>query len=275
MARSFNGSSDYGSLTLNLAGVQQLTAAFWLYLNSWSTNDNVGMEHSANYNSNAGFIVDLTALASGQLAIGISDSGAHYSTRSCTPPSAAGWHHLAFTADRTLGTHQLAAIYVDGVSQSLTDQSQTMGAGTTFSNQTLYLMCRGGSSLFASGRLAELAFWSGALLTADEITGLARGRAPWRVRPGSLAGYWPLFGLQAPEPDLSGRANNVTLNGTTQANHAPVTLFTAKARTPCDQAVIIIVSSNPVRVFNLAAARANTFDLAGGINTTFNLGAAT
>lgn len=63
-------------------------------------------------------------------------------------------------------------------------------------------------------------------LSANELLALARGAALQRIRPGSLIGDWPCFGLESPEPDYSGQGNSMTVTGATQANHGPTGLFT-------------------------------------------------
>ena len=102
---------------------------------------------------------------------------------------------------------------------------------------------------YLNGRLAEAAIHTAAL-SAGEMLALSRGVRPTRVRPQSLAGYWPLWGLSSPEPDLSGSANNGTLHGTSQADHAPLTLFTRKARGAVEPAA----SAGPVLIPRLLVA---------------------
>jgi hypothetical protein len=78
---------------------------------------------------------------------------------------------------------------------------------------------------FANGAIAEAGIWNVAL-TQDEITALAAGVPPLLIRPGSLKGYWPLWGDDSPEPDYNpnGTLNNLSLvNAPTKADHAPVT----------------------------------------------------
>ena len=77
------------------------------------------------------------------------------------------------------------------------------------------------------GSIAELAVWNAAL-SAGERGALSGGARSNRVHPEALVGYWPLFGLQSPEPDLSGNGNSGTLNNPLFATHAPVTQFTPK-----------------------------------------------
>lgn len=70
--------------------------------------------------------------------------------------------------------------------------------------------------------IAEAAVWTVAL-TAAEALALAAGYAPYLIRPQSLYGYWPILGVQSPEPDLSMNSRSMTLNGTpAQVMHVPV-----------------------------------------------------
>jgi hypothetical protein len=272
MARSFNGSSDYASATLNLSGVQKATLAFWFWKDAFANDDELLLEHSPNFNSTNGFLVDPNA-SSGSFEFDLSSPGVGYCVAKVARPSASAWHHYAATFDRTLSSGQVTGIWIDGAAATITYGSNNMTAGSAFVNTTLYVASRGGSSLFGTGRLAELALWSGQLLTAAEIQALALGALPRRVRPTAVPYYWPLWGLSAPAPELDGNANNLTLTGTSPINHAPVTLFTGKARTPCDLAV---VTPPLVRVFNLAAlgdARATNFNLTAAQAASLNLAA--
>ena len=42
------------------------------------------------------------------------------------------------------------------------------------------------------------------------------------------AGFWPLWGITSPEPDLSGNKNDATVTEATRFNHPPIMLFTPK-----------------------------------------------
>jgi hypothetical protein len=93
-----------------------------------------------------------------------------------------------------------------------------------------------GNGRWFDGAVAEAALWSN-WLTLPELNALLAGVNPQRIRPQSLVGYWPLWGLLSPEPDLSGNGNSMTLTGSPPAaNHAPVTLFTKKARSQVEPA---------------------------------------
>lgn len=79
------------------------------------------------------------------------------------------------------------------------------------------------TSGFSDGRIAECGIWNVAL-TDDEVLSLARGLPPWRVRPGSLVGYWPLWGLQSPEVDLTSGARSLTFTGSPTIADGPPTI---------------------------------------------------
>lgn len=79
------------------------------------------------------------------------------------------------------------------------------------------------------GRIAEVKVWNVAL-EDNEIIADALGVD---VRPEAIAGgngnYWPLYGLDSPEPDLGGGKVNLTLFLTpAQANHAPVPPYSSR-----------------------------------------------
>ena len=80
---------------------------------------------------------------------------------------------------------------------------------------------------YFDGRIAEVGIWNVAL-TDNEVISLASGNSPLLVRPLSLQAYWPLYGLNSPEPDLAGSAFNMTVNGPAAANHAPVVPYSAR-----------------------------------------------
>jgi hypothetical protein len=133
------------------------------------------------------------------------------------------WYHGAVTADNSGTTNW--AVFTNGISVATGSRS----VGST-SNNFVIGADQGGSAspnspgAYFPGLLAEIGVWN-TVLTNNEIKSLATGILPYQVRPASLVGYWPLWGLTSPEPDLSGNAHNGTLTGTSYATHAPVSLF--------------------------------------------------
>lgn len=142
-------------------------------------------------------------------------------------PVTGQWNHIVFTYNGGLSW----AYYLNGAS-TLTGSFSGSGinninTAVTFGARTLQ------TTGTIDGRLAECGIWNVALV-ANEAAALAKGKLPKEVRPLSLKGYNPLWGIQSPEPDLSGNQNNGTLTGTAFATGPPTTLFTRKSRTPPD-----------------------------------------
>lgn len=137
------------------------------------------------------------------------------------------WFHFGLTYSGS-GTLAGSNAYLDGsVDNGGTNQVDSLGTNTTTNAIVPYIGQRNNATNPFYGNCADLGIWNTAL-TANEIASLAKGKRPHMVRPKSLVAYWPLDGLQSPEPDLSGNANNGTLTGTAYANGPPVTLFAPK-----------------------------------------------
>jgi len=78
---------------------------------------------------------------------------------------------------------------------------------------------------YMSGDIAEAVIWNVAL-TDGEVAALATGIEAWKIRPGNIVAYWPLWGYHSPEIDCHAGTYQLTLEwGPTQSNHAPVKLF--------------------------------------------------
>jgi hypothetical protein len=100
---------------------------------------------------------------------------------------------------------------------------------STLNRTTIGRRTNSALSGYYSGRVAEAAIWSVALADA-EIAALAAGVLPYRVRPGSLLAYWPLWGQHSPEIDLAKGTFPLPVTGATLGNHAPVATAARIAR---------------------------------------------
>lgn len=69
-----------------------------------------------------------------------------------------------------------------------------------------------------NGRVAEVSVWSRAL-TVPELRAVKWGGLKDRA---GLLGYWPLWGVADPEPDLSGNGRHLAVHQAVRADHAPV-----------------------------------------------------
>lgn len=102
-----------------------------------------------------------------------------------------------------------------------------------------------GVDFFMSGRIAEVIVLPYAQ-TDEEVAAWASGiNFAWARS--LFHGYWPLWGLSSPEPDLSGNANPMVVSGPIKADHAPITLYTPRwAASSIDQIIVPVPPTPPV-----------------------------
>ncbi len=219
MARTFNGSSDKGSVALNLSSFSVVSISCWLWWDAFA-NDNKMLFEYGSTTLGAGTISILPDNASPvgfALNFGLSTTGGQFWQDTFTRPSAAAWHHYLFVMNRATPSN---AAWVDGVSQTLTAGTHFAGSYGNFGNLTLNIMCRNGTTLFGKGRLAEMAIWGGVALGTSYAKSLAAGSSPSEVDP-TPTWYVPTLG-NSPEPDYSGNRKSVTITGTTVVAHPGV-----------------------------------------------------
>lgn len=127
------------------------------------------------------------------------------------------WYHVGAAID---GSNN-ATTFMNGVSDG------TVAGATVTPAAVNSTLGRNGLNTDFPGILADYAIWN-TNLTAAEFLALSRGARPVNVRSANLKAWLPLTGLQSPEPDLSGNANNGTLTGTTPAFGPPIMAFTPR-----------------------------------------------
>jgi hypothetical protein len=224
MARSFNGSSDFISFNnVSINGLTTISVAFWLNWTTFANDDHLAAENSPDSNFNVGaFLMDPDESSTGKFVIGPKGASSAQWLDSFTRPSAGVWHQYVIIMDRVGPSN---TVYVDGQLQSLSNFAHSLSPGTTYGNNTTYLMSRGGSTLFAAGQMADFAIWNGSL-TQTEAIALAYGFArPNTIRPGlprALKTWLPLDGYGHPALDRSIYGNNGVLTGTSFAVGPPL-----------------------------------------------------
>lgn len=207
MARSFNGSSDYGRNGNGVISSVPCTMAAWFYVGSSHDGALLDVRASAGW---AG--IDISVRSTGKVRWYVSDTSSVGPVLSSTASySTNTWQHMAGRSSSSTG-HQ---VFLNG-SQSGTD-STSVGAFTTVQTNVGRYEAGGSNGEYLNGRAAEVAVWNVALDDA-EIASLAAGFSPLCIRPASLVGYWPLLGRTSPEIDLRS-GNALTLTGTSQIDH--------------------------------------------------------
>lgn len=243
MARFFSGGGSDGILTPSANYFSSTTGqsvSFWVYVNALPAS------YAGLVQSGVGSDLAIYLKSSGALALYASNQwGRSQDPYSSTPStiSTGAWHNIVFLASSSAGT---VLGYIDG------SVGTNPGGPTIVSKTDTYSFGYdpNNAGRILNGSLADIAFWN-VDLTAAEATALANGARPSQIRPKSLAGWWPLTGLQSPEPDLSGSKNNGTVTGTTPAFGPPLMAFTP--RSPQYTALPVLPVMIPAGLLGLAA----------------------
>lgn len=174
-ALKFDGSNDYASIPLNLSGTNVVTLAFWYKRGSSLNDDKLAFEFTTDSDTTPGgfYFLPNWVVAGDLMRISLNGNVGR-SAYSTTQPTTNkdGWHHYAAVYDMSKSSNEIDAVYVDGVSKSLTSQIENDNSGN-FANSTLYFMSRAGSSNLNPGSLDDVRIYNRAL-TAAEIKSLHR-----------------------------------------------------------------------------------------------------
>lgn len=172
-ALQFDGVNDFAVSAANLSPLTDstnYTFCAWVWWDTFANDDDLLCELSSNANNNDGaFLIDPNASSpSGLVSISHQDStvGSRYRAEEAARWPAAEWVHVAAVfegrANSNLGEWTL---YTNGVVATT-----SVTSGPTAKDQTsdlfaapFYLMSRGGTILFAAGRLDDVGLWGSAL----------------------------------------------------------------------------------------------------------------
>jgi hypothetical protein len=184
-ARDFNGTShfaDYGNPSLGLSTTY--TVSIWV-----RTDDVASTRTFSRWGSTSAgnpFLWILGQVNSDVRFFVRDNAGTGANSTKSTVLTAGTWTHLAGTRS---GNDVL--IYADGVAGS---GASAAISTTTVNRLTVGVAGDGGGGLtqYTDGNLAEFAIWS-VTLTQAEITSLANGLSPLRVRPSALVFYVPMW----------------------------------------------------------------------------------
>jgi hypothetical protein len=215
MARSFNGTSDFincgNSQFLNI--ITDFTCAGWGYT---LTTGFGGTQIMFGHDDNAlgrNFFFGVSGAVGGAISFG-TDAVAGMTGATTIPNNK--WYHIAvvYRASANTGT-----VYFNG---SFDAGPTGLGAAASCTaNFCLGQRTYAGNNNFWGGNIADPGYWACAL-SPQEIYALAHGARPGQVRAGSLHGWWPLDGYNAPALDKSVYKNNGVLNGTAFVTGPPL-----------------------------------------------------
>lgn len=220
MPRSFNGTSDliHADAAHLTNGATAFTVAGWIK----SAAHPFGMIYSESNPTNTGplFFFSLSGSSphttGAQLEIEartLGTGGVDEFQNSATVADST-WHHVGITQNSS----SLMMIYASGAA----DGTKTRTSLSNSNTQTFSATIIGASRLSTvgnlfSGLIAHLGTWT-RQLAAQEMVSLAAGLLPPAL---GCAHYWPLWGVDSPEPDLVSAGVDGTLTGTTQGVGGP------------------------------------------------------
>jgi hypothetical protein len=237
MARTFVKTSSQSLVNLNaVATAVPITIAAWFNAVDFTNRVNIaGIFNSGNTRDEWSLGLQLTT---GKIlaTVGVNGLGTTDAV-STTAPTTGTWAHGA----AVFSASNARAAYLNGASKGTDTNSGTpTGADTT---RISWNVVSPGTQYF-NGQIAEVAIWTAALNDA-EIAALASGIAPPYIRPASLVGYWPIWGLHSPEIDLTANNRQMTLNNApAYANHAPVSPFNGRRWGTLPQAAAVLFRRN-------------------------------
>jgi len=144
-----------------------------------------------------------------------------FSSSSCASYNSGGipygvWHHVCGQWVSNSERH----VWVDGV----LEDSDTTSVNAGVLNRTVVGRKGAAPTNFYDSVIAQLAVWDDEL-SEGEIVGLSQGANPMGVGPTDLVAYWPLWGLDSEEIDLSGQFGSLTVDGATVHESGPPVLL--------------------------------------------------
>jgi hypothetical protein len=219
MARSFNGSNQFLGASHAAVNVFPFTACGWFKFVNFS---NIYCPLVVGSNGSGAVIMYFSV---NPPFYAVCTDGTNFPLAEVTTSlSANTWYHMAASASWN-GVSVSITAYLNGTNKTTGGGTLSFGGGMVNSYIGVF---DDGSSYKLNGAAADVAVWD-VILSDGEIAALASGARPGWVRPGSLAAWYPLFGLSSPEPDLSGAAHNMVLtNAPPIAADPPVMMFTPR-----------------------------------------------
>ena len=133
---------------------------------------------------------------------------------SLTSPGTGSWIHIMCTHETATPRNR---IYYNGVLEATGTTNVFAGIYDNTDNVNIGGQILATAVRWADGRFANLGIWHDAL-GGEEALALAKGVSPRLIRPASLVGCLPLYGVAFPEIDLGGNSVEGVQNGTVAAS---------------------------------------------------------
>lgn len=201
MSRFFDNSDDYLLIESAVISAHPFTVAGWMYLPSGgSSGDCLVFIGDKDVTNN---YWGLWADVSGNAAFTARNATEQHAVTTMCPT--AEWFHLCGicrgTADRS--------VYFNGGDRV---DNSVVQAPNNIDRVSIGRFMDSTPAGTASGMIAHVVLWNVAL-PDDEVALIGAGRHPMAVHAANIVAYWNLDGDVDPEPDRTGKANNLTVSG--------------------------------------------------------------
>lgn len=192
MARTFNGTSDQiaADAAAQYSNAAAFSVSFWVKAAAAAQGHVVFSEGLSSLSQTFCYFQTNSAKL---MAVGRYNNTLYLSPSTTATVFDSTWHHAIYAQ----GASRDYQFYVDGVA----DASGTFSSVTAFTADRVgmgVLRYFSGTFGFLAGTLAEVATFS-RKLTAGEAQSLASGLLASHLGP---THYWPLWGIDSPEPDI-------------------------------------------------------------------------
>lgn len=209
MAYSFNGTSQLWSTTSTPISAAPLTMACWF--NPANTTGAFNLMHTGIISGTSRFVLQARGDAGGDpvRCSAVNSAGTLGTADTSTSFSANLWQHACAVFTSTTSRD----VYLNGGGAG--NNTTAITPSTPTSIRLAGQVVSGTPTQWLNGLMAEAAIWNVALNT-DEVTALAKGFAPSRIRPASLVFYAPML---RDIVDLKGGLAITNTNTATVADH--------------------------------------------------------
>lgn len=140
-----------------------------------------------------------------------------------TAPTTGSWHNIVETFNGSSSVNN-PVIYLDGASVTVTNTVPPVGTFITPISDNVNIGNRAAGDRVWDGKLAQIAYWDGTLLSANEAKALSKGASPLKIRNSKLKIYIPLYGKSG-EPSWGFTRTTQTVTGTAFQPHPAVSAY--------------------------------------------------
>jgi hypothetical protein len=209
MARTFNGSTQYLSVSNGVVSAYPCTFAVWFRANAGGSNQTLLGIGDNNFNF---FCLQAQGSVAGDPVRVLRYDGSGFSATTTTGFTDNVWHH----ACGVLRSANDISVFIDGGSEGTDSASKAFISTNT---TRIGVTARGTPTAYHDGEVAEVAIWDNDLIDS-EIGALAKGFSPLMVRPGNLVFYVPL--IRDNDDDIVGGLSLTAIDSPTVSTHTRV-----------------------------------------------------